>query len=147
MAKLQLIASGLVATFLSGCIEGVSQYTPGGDAVIATAVDRGLDRSGLINGQAAIAYDPDGCQGWLIDDGIEGYSGRRYDPATGLPVCNNLYPPGTVIGNYQSDGAGISDRIPGHQTDLVYTDNGSTYWVYPQSYVNTNPVDTVPDSQ
>lgn len=148
MAKLQLIASGLVAaSLLSACVEGVTQYTPGPNTVIATAIDKGQDKSGLANGEAAIAYDPDGCQGWIIDDGVEGYSGRRYDPATGLPVCNSLYPPGTVIGNYQTNDPGLNDFIPGHQTDLVYVQSGATYWTYPQSYVNTNPVDTVPDRE
>jgi hypothetical protein len=148
MTKHQRIALGLVgALLLSGCIEGVTPYRPGPDAVIATATDRGQDSVGLAQGEAAIAYDPDGCQGWIIDDGLEGYSGRRYDPATGLPVCNSLYPPGTVIGVYQTGDAGINDSIPGHQTDLVYVQNGSTYWTYPQSYVNTNPVDTVPDHE
>ena len=43
----------------------------------------------------------------MIDDGVEGYSGRRFDPVSGLPVCNNLYPPGTVVGNYQTASAPI----------------------------------------
>lgn len=87
-------------------------YTAGPDTVIATAQDTGRDSSGLIEGEAAIAYDPDGCQGWIIDDGIEGYSGRRYDPVSGLPVCNNKYPPGTVLGNYQTSSAPIRDWVP-----------------------------------
>lgn len=77
----------------------------GASSVIAIPMDRGFsDRGVLRDGQAAIVYDPDGCQGWLIDDGIEGYSGRRFDPVSGLPVCNNAYPAGTVLGNYQTDG-------------------------------------------
>ena len=67
----------------------------------------------LTEGHAAIAYDPDGCQGWIIDDGLEGYSGRRFDPITGLPICNSLYPPGTVLGNYQSQSPGLPDHVPG----------------------------------
>lgn len=47
-----------------------------------------------------------------MDDGIEGYSGRRYDPVSGLPVCNNHYPPGTVLGNYQTSSAPIKDWVP-----------------------------------
>ena len=56
-----------------------------------------LKKIGLQDGDAAIAYDPDGCQGWLMDDGVEGYSGRRFDPVSGLPICNTHYPPGTVV--------------------------------------------------
>ena len=63
-------------------------------------------------GEAAIAYDPDGCQNWLIDDGIEGYSSPRYDPVSGLPICNNRYPPGTVIGPYQTESAALNDWVP-----------------------------------
>jgi hypothetical protein len=114
MAKLSLLASGLVAAaLLSGCVEGVTQYKQSPNTVIATAYDKGRDAGVLETGKAAIAYDPDGCQGWLIDDGLEGYSGRRFDPITGLPVCNNLYAPGTVLGDYQSQSPGPNDRVPG----------------------------------
>ncbi len=148
MAQHKHIVLGLFgALLLSGCVDGLSPYSAGPNTVIATATDGGRDSIGLANGEAAIAYDPDGCQGWIIDDGIEGYSGRRYDPATGLPVCNSLYPPGTVIGVYQTGSAGLNDYVPGHQSDLIYVQSGATYWTYPQSYVNTNPVDTVPDNQ
>lgn len=101
------------ATALSGCVGGLSPYGGGPDTVIATAADGGVDGAVLVEGEAAIAYDPDGCQGWLIDDGIEGYSGRRYDPVTGLPVCNGLYPPGTVLAPHESASAGIGDWVPG----------------------------------
>ena len=37
------------------------------------------DSVALVDGEAAIAYDPDGCQVWIIDDGIEGYSSPRFD--------------------------------------------------------------------
>ena len=114
MAKYSLLATGLMAaTLLSGCIDGLSPYSQSPDTVIATAQDRGRDGGVLESGHAAIAYDPDGCQGWIIDDGLEGYSGRRFDPVTGLPVCNNLYPPGTVLRDYQANGAGLQpDYVP-----------------------------------
>lgn len=140
-------ASLIAAVLLSGCVDGLSPYTAAPNTVIATASDTGFDKNGLLNGDAAIVYDPDGCQGWIIDDGAEGYSGRRFDPATGLPVCNDLYPPGTVVGDYLSQSAGLIDYVPGHQTDLVYVESGANYWTFPQSYVSTNPVDTVPDNQ
>jgi hypothetical protein len=92
----------VVAVLLAGCEDGIRPYS-GANSIIAAPIDRGLGDNVLTDGAAAIVYDPDGCQGWLIDDGIEGYSGRRFDPVSGLPVCNNLYPPGTVIGNYQND--------------------------------------------
>ena len=104
------------ALALSGCVSGLGPYQQSPNTVIATAYDTGRDSGVLGDGGAAIAYDPDGCQGWLIDDGIEGYSGRRFDPITGLPICNNLFPPGTVLGNYQSQTPGIRDWVPGRRT-------------------------------
>ncbi|WP_395004176.1 hypothetical protein [Cypionkella sp.] len=101
-----------VATALSGCTSGLHPYRAGPNTLIATNHDSGTDTSGPTDNDAAIAYDPDGCQGWIIDDGVEGYSGRRFDPASGLPVCNSLYPPGTVVKDYQAIGAGLRDWVP-----------------------------------
>lgn len=103
----------MIVTLLAGCVEGTVPYKKSPDTVIATATDQGRDKGPLANGGAGIAYDPDGCQGWIIDDGIEGYSGRRFDPVSGLPVCNNQYPPGTVLRNYQTAKAGVKDSVPG----------------------------------
>lgn len=97
---------------IAACAEGRARYAPGPDTVIATARDSGRDAGTLPNGGGGIAYDPDGCQGWIIDDGVEGYAGRRFDPATGLPVCDGRYPPGTVLRGYQAPGAGIRDYVP-----------------------------------
>jgi hypothetical protein len=99
---------------LAGCTSGLSPYAMGENTGIAIAFDTGRDQGALIEGEAAIAYDPDGCQGWIIDDGIEGYSGRRYDPRSGLPICNGHFPPGTVLTGYQTGSAGLSDWVPGH---------------------------------
>ncbi len=113
MTKTFLLSMGVAtATLLSGCVEGVRPYVQSPDTVIAAPYDGGGDKGGLENGNAAIVYDPDGCQGWLIDDGLEGYTGRRFDPLTGLPVCNNIYPPGTVINDYQSQSPGLTDSVP-----------------------------------
>lgn len=95
---------------LSAC--GVQPYG-GGDSVIAKGDDRGLlDRGALVNAEAAIAYDPDGCQNWIIDDGMEGYSSPRFDPVSGLPICNNRYPPGTVVGAYATQSRVLNDWVP-----------------------------------
>lgn len=102
----------LSVTVLAGCVEGVTPYVQSPDTVIAMPQDRGRDKAPLAPGGGGIAYDPDGCQGWIIDDGVEGYSGRRFDPVSGLPVCNNHYPPGTVLRNYQTQQAGIKDYVP-----------------------------------
>lgn len=114
MFKPAPLSALLAATvLLAGCYSGLQPYTQGPDTVIATAYDTGHDQGRLIEGDAAIAYDPDGCQAWLIDDGIEGYSGRRFDPVSGLPICNDEFPPGTVLGNYQTQHTGLGDWVPG----------------------------------
>ena len=78
--------------------------------VIARPSDSGIDRKPGLRSMAAIAYDGDGCQTYLIDDGLEGYITRRHDPVSGLPVCNNQFPPGTVVKEYRSNG--IPNWIP-----------------------------------
>ena len=114
----------VVALLLSGCVtesfEGTERYR-GAESIIATGQDQGKDTGVLVNGRAAIAYDPDGCQNWIMDDGLEGYSSPRYDPVSGLPVCNNLYPPGTVVKNYQTGTEGVGDLVsgPGRKTVVV----------------------------
>lgn len=114
----------VAALLLSGCIaeslEGTERYR-GPESIIATGQDQGRDTGVLVNGQAAIAYDPDGCQNWIMDDGLEGYSTPRYDPVSGLPVCNNKYPPGTVLKPYQTGSEGITDKVsgPGIKTVVV----------------------------
>ncbi len=92
--------------------EGTTRYS-GPDSVIATNNDKGRDSGPLTVAHPGIAYTPDGCQVYIIDDGVEGYADNRYDPASGLPVCNDQYPPGTVVNNYQSGTEGIRDQVPG----------------------------------
>ena len=68
----------------------------------------------LSNMQAGIWYSPQGCQYWIIDDGVEGYLSPRYDPQSGLPVCNRAGPdfPGLATGNFkQGSTAQIGDPI------------------------------------
>jgi hypothetical protein len=109
-----ILGISVVAT-LSACVgDGLTPYDGNPNTVIATGVDKGRDSGVLNNGRAAIAYDPDGCQNWIIDDGVEGYSSPRFDPVSGLPICNDRFPPGTVIRDYQSNTEGINDYVPGH---------------------------------
>jgi hypothetical protein len=107
---------GVLAFGLSACASGeffedVVQYS-GPDTVIAKAGDSGTDDIRLVDGQAAIAYDPDGCQVWIIDDGVEGYASPRFNPKTGMPVCDGKYPPGTVLGPYETADAPGPDYVP-----------------------------------
>ncbi|WP_439123209.1 hypothetical protein [Marivita sp.] len=49
--------------------------------------DRGFDKKSLSELQAGIWIDPNGCDHWIIDDGVEGYLSPRLDP-TGKPICS-----------------------------------------------------------
>ncbi|MDX5349954.1 MAG: hypothetical protein LPJ95_04510 [Paracoccaceae bacterium] len=112
MALLPVLALTLSACASGEFFEDVQPYG-GPDSVIATATDSGTDDDpGLADGDAAVAYDPDGCQVWIIDDGVEGYASPRFDPKTGLPVCDGKYPPGTVLGPYETATAPGPDYIP-----------------------------------
>lgn len=112
MGKVAVLATGLAGCSSGEMFEDVQRYG-GPDSVIAKASDSGTDDdAGLTDGEAAIAYDPDGCQVWIIDDGVEGYSTPRFDPKTGLPVCDDRYPPGTVLGAYETSTAPGPDYIP-----------------------------------
>lgn len=102
----------IVVTLLSGCLSPYPGVGPDGQLpLIASPTDTGgIDTATLKQQEAAIVYDPDGCQNWLIDDGAEGYASRRRDPRSGLPVCNNQFPPGTVVREYRL--GGIADWVP-----------------------------------
>ena len=112
LALLPVLALGLSACASGEFFEDVQRYG-GPDSVIAKAGDSGTDNEpSLVDGEAAIAYDPDGCQVWIIDDGVEGYSSPRFDPKTGLPICDGKYPPGTVLGSYETSTAPGPDYVP-----------------------------------
>lgn len=112
LALFPVLAFGLSACASGEFFEDVQRYG-GPDSVIAKASDSGTDDDpGLVNAEAAIAYDPDGCQVWIIDDGVEGYATPRFDPATGLPICDGKYPPGTVLGPYETSTAPGPDYVP-----------------------------------
>lgn len=63
-------------------------------------VDRFIDSKDLSQLQAGIWIDPNGCDHWIIDDGIEGYLSQRLDKY-GKPICSGSAPPNTAIGPYK----------------------------------------------
>lgn len=110
-----ILAICLVA---SGCVESISEgavrnNTPAGQPnVVAIAEDTGTDDGPLSRLEAGIFIDPDGCHIWMIDDGLEGYWSRRLDPRSGLPVCTQPAPPGSIVGDFSSGSPGIEDCVP-----------------------------------
>jgi hypothetical protein len=72
-------------------------------------VDRGIDSKDLSTLKAGIWVDPNGCDHWIIDDGLEGYLSQRLD-RNGKPVCSGAAPPGYAVGPFK-DGSNIPDLI------------------------------------
>jgi len=90
----------IVIASLSACSYGNKQNK---------TIDRGFDSKHLSQLTAGILVNPDGCDTWLIDDGVEGYWMNRLDKY-GKPVCSGIAPPGTVVGAYKS-GSTFPDPI------------------------------------
>lgn len=105
-----ILVVGLLGVLTAGC-EFVA-YKPGPDTVIARPYDTAGDKGSLPEGGFAIVYDGDGCQNWIRDDGLEGYSTPRANPETGKPVCDSKYPPGTVLGRIESKDSDFPDFVP-----------------------------------
>jgi hypothetical protein len=59
--------------------------------------------------QAGIWVDPNGCDHWIIDDGVEGYMSPRLDPR-GRPVCSGVAPPEFATGGFRA-GQDLNDQI------------------------------------
>lgn len=60
-----------------------------------TTRDSGLDGGDLSKMKAGIWIDPNGCDHWIIDDGVEGYMTPRLRP-DGTPVCRDAFDVNTV---------------------------------------------------
>lgn len=71
--------------------------------------DRGTDAKHLSQLKAGIWVDPNGCDHWIIDDGVEGYLSARLDKY-GKPVCSGVAPPTIATGPFKS-GSNIRDPL------------------------------------
>ncbi|KPA20168.1 hypothetical protein shim_36660 [Shimia sp. SK013] len=76
---------------------------------IDKTVDNARDSGHLSNLTAGIWVDPNGCDHWIIDDGVEGYLSQRLDPY-GKPVCSGTAPPGVATGPFKK-GSSFPDSI------------------------------------
>lgn len=84
MKTLHTITLALAASGLAGCVGPVHPVV-GADK----GYDMGINSHALETLVAGIWIDPDGCDHWIIDDGVEGYLTPRLTP-DGLPVCSGL---------------------------------------------------------
>jgi hypothetical protein len=71
--------------------------------------DFGYNEHHLSTMIAGIWVDPNGCDHWIIDDGVEGYLSERLTP-DGRPVCSGVAGPNRVVGPF-NDGTAVEDRI------------------------------------
>ncbi len=92
----------LAAFTLAACEGGFGNKTD-------KTIDRGYDAKHLSNLKAGIWVDPQGCDHWIIDDGVEGYLSPRLDHR-GKPVCSGIAPPNTAVGPYKK-GSIVADPI------------------------------------
>jgi len=79
------------------------------DNKVDLTVDRGLDSKPLSELRAGVWIDPNGCDHWIIDDGIEGYLSQRIG-RDGKPVCSGTALANTVIGDFKG-GSPVEDPI------------------------------------
>ena len=83
------------AVSVTGCVElGAGK----------TADDGLIDSKELTSLRAGIWVDPNGCDHWIIDDGVEGYLSARLDRKTGKPVCSGIAAPTQTVGDFKGGG-------------------------------------------
>ncbi|TMM55338.1 hypothetical protein [Sulfitobacter sabulilitoris] len=106
MTSFKLILVLSAATGLSACGDYEAGFGNGYPA--DKTVDRGVDGKDLSQLKAGIWVDPNGCDHWIIDDGVEGYLSARLDKY-GKPVCSGVAAPTQTVGDFK---AGSSIRDP-----------------------------------
>lgn len=101
-----------LALSVSGCVEtliSTANIEGGNRTGEERFVDAGQDAKNLSTLIAGVWVDPNGCDHWIIDDGIEGYLSERLTP-DGRPVCSGVAPPNTATGPFRQ-GTSIPDPL------------------------------------
>lgn len=96
MIKLAVLAAA--AATLAACSVGPDKSRDGG-----------VDAKNLSELEWGIWVDPQGCDNWIADDGVEGYLARRLD-RYGKPVCSGVAPPNVATGPFK-EGSPIPDLL------------------------------------
>jgi hypothetical protein len=91
MTKLKSVPFLIVALGVAACGDGYPSDK---------TIDRGFDTKDLSQLRAGIWVDPNGCDHWIIDDGVEGYLSARLDPY-GKPVCSGVAQPTQTVGDFK----------------------------------------------
>lgn len=105
MKTIKVICLVSAAFGLAACEGGEGLREIGPDK----SVDGGINSHHLSTLVAGIHVDPDGCDHWIIDDGVEGYYSPRLQP-DGTPVCSGIAPPNVATGPFK-DGTPIRDTL------------------------------------
>lgn len=105
-----ICVSVLALALMSGCAEFWIAGVEGGRRTgLERSFDAGQDAKSLSQLIAGTWVDPNGCDHWFIDDGVEGYLTERLTP-DGRPVCSGVAPPNTATGPF-SRGTSIPDLL------------------------------------
>lgn len=101
------LAKALVAIALAGSVSGCETALLLDHGAVGTdkTYDRGVDKKHLSQLKAGIWVDPNGCDHWIIDDGVEGYLTARLGK-DGKPVCSGVAPPNVVVGPFKGGSTG-----------------------------------------
>ncbi|WP_299563980.1 hypothetical protein [uncultured Sulfitobacter sp.] len=91
----KIVALVSLGSFLAACED--AQFVKNGPD---KTMDRGVDAKHLSQLEAGIWVDPNGCDHWIIDDGVEGYLSARLDKY-GKPVCSGVAPPTQTVGDFK----------------------------------------------
>lgn len=105
MGVKQVLLMAAAAGLLAACEGGEGMGAIGPDKTL----DRGINAHHLSTLKAGIWIDPEGCDHWIIDDGVEGYLSARLDDY-GKPICSGAGPAATAVGPYKS-GTPIADPL------------------------------------
>ncbi len=109
MKTSKLVLLGLSAALLSACVSTTGPNagtTREGGFIELNQADNTSDRhTGRPNHlsnmrDAGIWVDPQGCDHWIVDEGIEGFMSARLDQY-GNPVCSGIAPPTVAVGRYR----------------------------------------------
>lgn len=95
-------------------VKVIALLAAAGTLAACEATDKTRDRNifdtkDLSQLKAGIWVDPNGCDHWIIDDGVEGYLSQRLD-RHGKPVCSGAAPPGVATGPFKK-GSKVPDAI------------------------------------
>ena len=91
MTRTPFFLTTCAGLFLAGCM---------GSVPADKTRDRGIDSHSLTTLQWGVYVDPDGCDHWIADDGLEGYQVNRLDKY-GRPVCSGVAPPTQTAGDFK----------------------------------------------